>query len=168
MAPFVLRGIGMRLTITLSLLLSLAASSAVAAPQLRARNGQSVRLTLAGQHERGIGLRPVAGSWKLLLAGSDGADAAEVVDVTAGAPATKWMVAVENGAIVFDGRRFVADHAYRVQLRRGLQPLSEAIIYLYPAHVGAKQKVGFSDDEARTNAGNSDDDGIAVTPKSSL
>jgi hypothetical protein len=143
--------------------LSISGFPAFASP-LRAKNGQSVRLMLSGQREVGIGLRPLRGAWKLDLLDAQGADSAEVVDVTAGAPASKWMMAVEAGALVFDGRRFMADHAYRVQLRRGNLPLGSALVYLYPAKMGAKSRVSFGDDETHPD----DDDGIAVTPKSAL
>jgi hypothetical protein len=137
---------------------------ALAAP-LRAKNGQTVRLRLGSQHERGIGLKPgrPESGWRLVLAPTE-AEAADVVDVTVGAPANKWTVAVVGDALMFDASRFVPDHAYRVELRRGARALGSALVYLYPPpEKRGKQQLVFDSDEAPA-----DDDGIAVMPKSAL
>jgi hypothetical protein len=137
---------------------------ALAAP-LRAKNGQTVRLTIGSQHERGIGLKPARpeSGWRLVLQPTE-AEAADVVDVTVGALANKWTVAVVGDALVFDAGRFVPNHAYRVELRRGARALGSALVYLYPPlDKGGKQRLVFDGDEEPA-----DDDGIAIMPKSAL
>src|SRR5262245_37719617 len=116
MAPTVLSGPTMRFY-PLLLLSCLTTLPALAAP-LRAKNGQTINLSLGGQRARGIGLRPSGNTWRLELAQTEAVEA-DVFDVTAGAPPTKWTVFVTAGSLVFDEPRFIADHAYRVQLRRG-------------------------------------------------
>jgi hypothetical protein len=133
---------------------------ALGAP-LRVKNGHAVQLRLGAGRERGVALRPMGRSWRLELGRSD-AERAELVDVTVGAPASRWTVAVVGDALTLDPARFVADHAYRVQLRRGVEDVGSALIYLYPPRTSAKQTLEFSDDEAPG------DDEIAVTPKPSL
>jgi hypothetical protein len=145
---------------TLALTILLAASSAHASP-LRAKNGHTIRLVLGGQRASGIGLKPAAGTWRLELARTD-ADSAEVVDVTSGAPASKWKVDVVDAALRFDRERFVADHAYRVELQRAGRAVGSALVYLYPAPRAGKQELTFSDGD---DAGDGE---IATTPKSAL
>ncbi len=143
-------------SITIALLLAVAAP-ALSAP-LAARNGSSVNVSVAGKRERGIGLRAQASGWRLELRGA-AAGTAEVVDVTQGALGSKWMVQVEDGALVFDAARFVAGHAYRVELKSS----GSSLIYLYPPAARKSQNVVFADSETPAA-----DDGIAITPKSAL
>jgi len=141
-----------------TLALLLLAGPALAAP-LSAKNGRSVNVSLRGKRERGIGLKAQSAGWRLEL--RNGAEeTAEVIDVTQGVTPSKWLVPVEDGALVFDAPRFVAGHAYRVELKRA----GSALIYLYPPPVGKRtSKIEFVADESPL-----DDGGIAITPKSAL
>lgn len=140
----------------LALLISLTAS---AAPVVRPKNGESVRLLLGDKRERGFGVRPARGEWKLDLGHTD-ADLAEIVDVTAQV-AMKWQVAVVDGTVRLEADRFVADHAYRVELRRGPKTLGQALIYLYPAKLAARQQLKFDDDDSGS-------DELTTVPKPTL
>ena len=149
----------MRSLIILGLLVS---SAAFAAP-LRAKNGHTIRLALGDRRERGIALKSTEGRWRLLLREPHGALAAEVVDVTRGAEGDKWLVEVVGGTLVFDAARFVADHAYRVELRRGPRSLGSTVVYLTPPRAAKQRALSF---EAVDEAAESDE--IATLPKSAL
>jgi hypothetical protein len=148
-------------------LVALLSSAAFATP-LRIKNGSTVRVALKGKREAGVGLRPKNGAWRVELGGSKetAADTIELVDVTDGANNTKWTLAAENGALTLDKERFIAGHAYRVTVMRGLEAVASALIYLYPPTMAAKSKVSF--DDAETNGGAGLEDDIAVSKKPSL
>jgi hypothetical protein len=131
-----------------------------AAP-LKIKNGSPVRVSLHGQREAGIGVRPLRGAWTLELSGVAG-EVADIVDVTDGAVTTRWAVSVSERELVLDNERFIAGHAYRVKLRHGT---ASALVYLYPPLRTATSFVGFGDDETH---GANDGDGIATTPKGEL
>jgi hypothetical protein len=143
-------------SLTLMMMLALAAP-ALAAP-LAAKNGSTVHVKVEGKRERGIGLKAQASGWRLELRGA-ASGTAEIVDVTQGALGSKWMVQVEDGALVLDASRFVAGHAYRVELPKS----GSALVYLYPPAARKSHNVVFADSEAPAS-----DDGIAITPKSAL
>jgi hypothetical protein len=132
---------------------------------LRLQGGSTVRVVLSGKAERGVGLRAIDGMrWRLQLPDAGDGEEAVLVDVTEGATAAKWVLAVEGGALVLDGTRFVPGHAYRVELKRGG---GSALVYLYPPRpTKGRDRVVF--DEDRPAPALSDDDGIAFTPKPAL
>src|SRR5947208_3311175 len=104
-------------TLSMLLLVLVTSTAAFAAP-LRARNGESMRVRVDGHSERAIGLRQSAtrAAWRLEL-GAPSGGVASVYDVTGGGVAqTKWLVPVLAGGLTFDSSRFVAGHAYRVEL----------------------------------------------------
>jgi hypothetical protein len=138
-------------------------SGAIAAP-LRARNATSVRVAVDGRRERAFGVRGAAHGWRLELLGARAA-VAEIHDVTPGAQPGKWLVPLDDDAVVFDDARFVAGHAYRVELRRGVESVGSALVYLYPPRAQKSARVQFDDSEAASSDG---DDEIAITPKPSL
>jgi hypothetical protein len=141
-----------------SLLFSLfVAAPAVAAP-VRSKNGEAINVRVAGKHARGIGLRAQTSGWRLELAGGARASAS-LFDVTDGVLPTRWVVQVVDGALELDAARFVAGHAYRLELRGA----DSAIIYLYPPKGARASHVELSDDEQDLG-----DEGIAITPKSAL
>lgn len=142
-------------------------SSAAFASPLKIKNGSTVRVSLKGKRESGIGLRPKNGSWRVELGGSkETADQTiDVIDVTDGANGAKWQLAPSDGILTLDSERFVAGHAYRVTVMRGMEALSSALIYLYPPTMSGKSKVSFDDDE---NAGGGGSDEIAIVKKPSL
>lgn len=145
-------------------LVVLLGSAAFASP-LKIRNGSTVRVSLKGKRESGIGLRPKNGVWRVELGGSkETADESiELVDVTDGANNAKWQMTPSEGALLLDDR-FVAGHAYRVTVMRGLEPVASALIYLYPPTMTGKSKVSFDDSD--TTGGGSDD--VAIVKKPSL
>lgn len=145
-----------------TLILALLVSLPAAAVPLRAKNGSTMNLKVAGKHERGIGLRTDGKAWRLEIGALEGT--AEVFDVTPNVIASKWVVPVVNGALVFDATRFIGGHAYRVDLRHG----GSAFVYLYPPKLGSKNsRVVFADSDAAAPHGEVGD-GIAITPKSAL
>jgi hypothetical protein len=140
-------------------------ATAWAAPSIHARNGESVRLRLGHERQSGIGLRPGrARDWCLELASTE-ADLAEVVDVTGGTSGAHWQVSVADHALRFDTARFAADHAYRVELRRGLRTVGVALVYLYPPKAAAQERVEFGDD---ARPGEKTDEEMATLPKPTL
>jgi hypothetical protein len=141
----------------LMLLGLLVSSTALAAPTFRPKNGHTVRVVLGEKKERGFGVKHAHGEWRVEL-GQTHAAMAEVVDVTAGTPGSKWEVSVESGALRLD-QRFIAGHAYRVELRHGTQSLGSTLVYLYPPKAAAKQQVTFADDDSGA------DGEIATLPK---
>jgi hypothetical protein len=147
----------MRNLVLLGLLIS---SSAMAAPTFRPKNGHSVRVVLGAKKEKGFGLRHARGGWRVEL-GRTQAATAEVVDVTAGTPGNKWEVSVESGALSLD-QRFIAGHAYRVELRDGSRSIGSTLVYLYPPKIAARQQVSFADNESGA------DGEMATLPKPSL
>jgi hypothetical protein len=146
-------------------LISIGITLPAAAEPLRTRSGQSVQVALSGHRERGVGLRPGSHGWSLTLADS-AAGVAEVHDVTAGAGNAKWLVSVVDASLRFDPARFVAGHAYRVELKRGTLSLGSALVYLFPPPRGrATSHVTFRTDEEPAGEG---DEGLTPLPKSAL
>lgn len=145
--------------------MSVAVAGAAEARTLRLQGGSTVRVVLSGKAERGLGLRAIdGGRWRLQLPDAAEGDEAVLVDVTEGAVATKWVLAVDGGALVLDGTRFVPGHAYRVELKRGG---GSALVYLYPPRpTKGRDRVVF--DEDRPSPVTADDDGIAISPKPAL
>jgi hypothetical protein len=155
----------MRNLISLGLVVLL--SGAAFASPLRIKNGSTVRVALNGKREAGIGLRPKNGSWRVELGGSKETkgETVELIDVTDGANNAKWTLSLADGTLTLDNQRFIAGHAYRVTVMRGLDAIASALIYLYPPTMSGKSKVSFDENEA---AGHGlDDDGI-VSKKPSL
>jgi hypothetical protein len=146
-------------------LVVLLSSAAFAAP-LRIKNGSTVRVSLRGKREAGVGLRPKNGAWRLELGGSKetASDTIELVDVTDGANNAKWTLAPTGGALTLDTERFIAGHAYRVTMMHGMEAVASALIYLYPPTMSGKSKVSFDDKEAGGGLG----DDLAVSKKPSL
>ena len=143
------------------------AATGHAAP-LKLQGGSTVRVAVHGKREVGVGLKMPKRSdhgWRLALGAANGADVADAVDVTDGANEARWTLSVRDGALFFDDDRFVAGHAYRLVVRRGLEERGTALVYLYPPAMASKSEVSF-DDEGAT-AGGSDDE-IAISKKPTL
>ena len=147
---------------TVALILSMLMLDFVAYAAPRARNGETVRVALTsdgGRHERAVGLRHVPNGWRLELADAEPVASAQIHDVTSGVTPSKWVVGIERNQLVLDESRFVAGHAYRVEL-----PSGSLLVYLYPPPAGARRShVSF--DETPSDTG---EDGIAITPQSAL
>ena len=127
---------------------SLAASAwgAPTAAALAVRHGRAIHVTIGGRTEEAFALRGAPGGWKLELAGTSGGATSRgatsggatggvlvVRDVTVGATGPRtFELPLAPGAIVLDDGRFRADHAYRVELRRGTVIVGGALIYLQP------------------------------------
>jgi hypothetical protein len=151
------------LIFTIASLLSLFMIEFVAhASPLRVRKGELIRVAATAdgaQHERGIGLRFKDGAWRLELADAAPVSTAQVYDVTVGVVRSKWIVDVQKQVLVLDGPRFVAGHAYRVEL-----PAGSLLVYLYPPPHTHPAHVTFDGpSDVTTNT-----DGIAIQPKSAL
>lgn len=138
-------------------------AGAAAAPALKIRNGATVRVALQGKREPGVGLRLRSGGWSLELAPLPGA-VADLFDVTEGATASKWTIAVEDGVVFLDQETFVAGHAYRVLVRRGSESLGATLVYLYPPSMASRHKVTFDESDAGGTSG----DAPAVVKKPTL
>jgi hypothetical protein len=134
---------------------------AIAAPTFRLRNAQSVHVRLGDKREAGFAIKQAGGEWRLELGRVD-AELAEIVDVTSGAASLKWQVEVVGGALRMEEARFIAGHAYRVELRRGPKTLGSALVYLTPPKALAQRAVSF--DEGETPG----DGEMATLPKPTL
>jgi hypothetical protein len=148
----------------LSLALLVVTVGPAAASPLKVRNGSTVRVAVHGKREAGVGLKAQKKGWRLELAATAD-EVADVLDVTDGANNTRWTVEVLDGALFFDSDRFIAGHAYRINLRKGTEAVGSTLIYLYPPQSSAKSRVTF-DDEAVNGGANGDD--IAVSKKPTL
>jgi hypothetical protein len=130
-------------------LASAAWGAPTAAAALTVRHGRAIHVTIGGRTEEAFALRAVPGGWKLELAGTSGGATSGVLvfrDVTLGATGPRTFELPLAPAIVLDDGRFRADHAYRVELRRGTVVLGGALIYLQP--LKRRGPVVFDDREA--------------------
>lgn len=141
----------------------LAFGGVAAAAPLKVRGGSAVRVVVHGKREAGIGLKAQKGGWRLdLNAASD--QVIELADVTDGFGDTRWTVNLAPGGGLFlESDRFVAGHAYRVTVRKGMESIGSTLVYLYPPVSAAKSRVTFEED----SLGGSDGD-IAVAKKPTL
>lgn len=124
----------------------LACGSASAAPLVQ--NGSSVRVVLPEGKKLATAVRADKQGWTLKLRAETGM--INLVDVTAGAAAVKYVISLDKtddaGVVILDNDRFVAGHAYRVELREPSGTVQTSHIYLVPPkHVGnGKMTVSFS------------------------
>jgi hypothetical protein len=125
----------------------LALGGTAAAAPLKIKGGSPVRVAVHGKREVGIGLKAQKSGWRLDVAATPDV-VAEVVDVTDGASGSKWTVDVRDGALLLDNERFIPGHAYRVTVRKGLDAVGSALVYLYPPVSSARSRVTFEDDSA--------------------
>jgi len=136
-------------------------SQAAVAGSMRAKHASSVRVAVRGHREAGFGLRGTSRGWRLDLGRV--LTAVELVDVTDGAVPSRWVVEAVDGALTLDPERFLAGHAYRVELRSG----ESMLVYLYPPSVSARssraERLVFGEESDDVS-----DDGIAISPKSAL
>jgi hypothetical protein len=147
---------------------SLASSAwgAPTAPSLTVRHGRAIHVTIGGRTEEAVALRGVPAGWKLELAATSGGGVLVVRDVTLGATGPRtFELPLTPGAIVLDTGRFRADHAYRVELRRGTVVVGGALIYLQP--LKQRGPVVFDDREAGAPAAPPSDE-LQTTDKGSL
>lgn len=141
-------------------------SVAHAAPLVQ--NGSTVRVVLPEGKKAATAVRADKTGWTLRLRAESGM--LNLVDVTAGAPALKYVISLDKtddaGVVVLDTDRFVAGHAYRVELRESTGSVTTGHIYLVPPkHPGnGKMTVSFSGADDCTG----EDDGIRVRDKGAL
>jgi hypothetical protein len=151
-------GVGVALVSCASL--GSSAWGAPAAAALTVRHGRAIHVTIGGRSEEAFALRGAAGGWRLELAGASGGATIGVLvvrDVTLGATGPRtFELPLAPGAIVLDDGRFRADHAYRVELRRGTVVIGGTLIYLQP--VKQHGPVVFDDREAVAPAAASSDE----------
>ena len=157
-------------TIILSSVLAIS-TVATASDAVRLRGGGPVGVIVAGRHEKGIGLKSKGHGWELDVEGI-GAAELDLTDVTRGALPLKWTVLVSQERAELEQGRFIAGHAYRVQVRKGAREVQRALVYLYPPDAHAKSRVDFEEDSATPTpaAAPSNDDGmgISIVPKNAL
>jgi hypothetical protein len=111
--------------------LSLVAATASGAP-LTIRHGRAIHVEIGTKTEEAFALRAVAGGWRIELGAATNTTLV-LRDVTRGATgAMRFELVVVDGAVTLDDARFRADHAYRVELRRGTAVIGGALIYLSP------------------------------------
>ena len=149
-------------------MLVIASAATVNAAPLKLHGGSSVRVAVHGKREVGVGLKMGKSGehgWRVELGAANGADAADAIDVTDGANEARWTMAVRQGALFFDDDRFIAGHAYRLVVRRGVEERGTALVYLYPPVMASKSQVSF-DDEGTTAGGSNDE--IAISKKPTL
>ncbi len=104
------------------------------AAKLRAT--KMVRVKVGNNLRKGVGLRGEGDGWHLELPVShptEAVDVAEIFDVTPGAPARTWTLAVRNDELRFDLQRFVGGHSYRVQLFSGDERRDTLWVLLFPS-----------------------------------
>jgi hypothetical protein len=153
-----MRGAG----IGFGLLLLVAGGTAAAAP-LKMKGGSPVRVSVHGKREAGIGLKAQKSGWKLDTTATPD-EVADVIDITDGAAGAKWTVEVRDGALLFDNERFIAGHAYRVTVRKGMESVGSALVYLYPPVSSARSRVTFEDDSAGGGLGMDGEIGVMKKP----
>jgi hypothetical protein len=132
----------------LALVVTLALPAAAWSAPLAVRHGRTIRVALAGRSEAAVALRAVAGGWRLDLAGVGSGGTLLLRDATDGATGPRtFELALSSASILLDDTRFRADHAYRVELRRGTAIVSSALIYLQPPR-RSRMPVVFGDRDA--------------------
>jgi len=142
----------------------------IAGAEPAVKNGETVRVSLAGRSQRAVGLRYTDAGWSLDVTGER--TRADLIDMTPGTPARTLSVAIVGGTLKLDTVRFVGGHVYRAQLAGGARP-TVMLVYLRPDPATAKvsskkagaERVRFDADEP---AAASDDSGITRVEKGSL
>src|SRR6478672_2022388 len=102
------------------------------AEPLKARNHEVIQVKVGSQRRGTIALHARPEGWRLELSGSTANGSAEVVDLTPGTPARTLSVIINGDELLLDNTRFIANHVYRVQLRRGGVAVESGYVYLYP------------------------------------
>ncbi len=130
-----------------ALLVMLLGGTAAATPPLTVRRGRAIHVTINGRSEDAVALRFDRGGWRVALGGAGSGGTLVLRDVTLGAtgPRTFELPLAPDG-VLLDEARFRADHAYRVELRRGTAVVGSALIYLTPQK--RRGPVVFDDREA--------------------
>ncbi len=147
------------------LLLSLFVSgSALAAPLVQ--SGSTVRVVLPEGKKAANAIKPDKLGWTMKVRAESGM--VNLVDVTAGAMPMKYVFSLAEaqtpGVLVLDSDRFVAGHAYRVELRDSSGGVQTGHVYLVAPRGINTAKVSFTggaDDH-------SDDGELRIRDKGSL
>jgi hypothetical protein len=108
-------------------------ASVSSAEPMTVRHGSGIHVSIRGRTEEAMALRPVAGGWRLDLAGVARTATVTIRDVTAGVAPAKFELSLVAGGALLDKERFRPDHAYRVELHKGESVVGSALIYLRPA-----------------------------------
>src|SRR5690349_18203784 len=111
----------MRAQVLAAVLAVATVSATASAAPLEVRHGRSIRVAINGRSEDATALKSIAGGWRLELPRT-ATGTVVLHDVTLGAsgPRTFELAVATGGSVMLDDGRFRADHAYRVELRRGL------------------------------------------------
>jgi hypothetical protein len=102
------------------------------ADPLTVRHSSEIRVAIKGHTEEAFALAGTANGWRLDLTGVAKTATVTVRDVTSGVPSGKYELSLVGGGILLDTVRFRADHAYRIELRKGESVVGSALIYLRP------------------------------------
>jgi len=114
------------------------------------RHGHTIRVAIGGHTSDAFALRAQDGGagWRLEIAGGATGGTLALRDVTDGfAGAQRFELPLAGASVVLDPMRFRADHAYRVELRRGTTVVGSGLIYLQPPR-RARGPLRFDDSEA--------------------
>jgi len=161
LTPRIMRSLGCILICCAALVSGLSATA-----EARGLVGPSVRVSLEGGREWGVGLRGDARGWRLTLGSTGGATSVVFIDETAPTH-DKWVVEARGRSLVLESARFQGGHAYRVEIRRGSTVVDRGLVYLYPTRGARSARVQFDVDSVDL-ASAQDEDGIRVQPKSAL
>jgi hypothetical protein len=151
----------MRALSTAFLVAATVSSTPAGGAPLEVRNGQRIRISLAGHRESALALPATARGWRLDLSRLHGT--LRLSDVTVGAAPSTMELNVAGKGVVLDPSRFRPDHAYRIELRQGLTVVGAAFIYLKPPP-RQRGPIRFSDGETSAVA----DSEMAVVAKGTL
>jgi hypothetical protein len=153
----------MRITKLLVLSLLLSTGTAFAAPLVQ--SGSTVRVVLPEGKKAANALKADKLGWTMKVRATDGM--INLVDVTANAAPMKYVISLQDsetpGVVILDNDRFVAGHAYRVELRDSLGGVQTSHVYLVPPKTVNTAKVSFS---AADDCAGSDE--LRVSDKGSL
>jgi hypothetical protein len=97
-----------------------------------------MRLKVGNGTRRGVGLSHEADGWHLELASVE-STIAQIIDVTPGAPARTLTLAIHDGELIFDPRRFAGGHVYQVSLMSDAASQGTRWVFLVPAPTRVKE-----------------------------
>jgi hypothetical protein len=143
-----------------ALLLCLSIARPATAEPTRVRNGFTVFLQLGKTREAALGIHADKRGWRLVLSAAVTGEV-ELRDVTPGKARTKLKVTAKGRELLLEADRFVAGHAYRLEVRE--KDATPLLVYLCPPDARQVNRVSFDAEEAAD-----DDDGMPHTEKGSL
>jgi hypothetical protein len=104
----------------------------------RRQGARPMRLKVGNGTRRGVGLSHEADGWHLEVARVE-TTMAQIIDVTPGAPVRTLTLAIHDGELIFDPRRFVSGHVYQVSLMSDDASLGTRWVFLVPDPTRVKE-----------------------------